>query len=154
MRTVLTAILFLAACSSNAQSETRYDVYILEPRDGGADIYAFSGGRSAVALAVRGCGDVALLPDAAAVTAQLSARRADPNTDVITIIARGSRTDLGSCESAEPDEPDDEEHIADDADNLVVIEDASARQTRAMIRSLDAAPSEVRDQIIATLGLD
>jgi len=34
-----------------------------------------------------------------------------------------------------------------------VIEDASARQTRSMIRSLDAAPSDVRRQIIVSLGL-
>jgi hypothetical protein len=150
MRIVLTAILFLAACSGIAQSDTRYDLYIFQPRDGGADIYAFSGGQRAVALEVRDCGDVILLPDAATVVSQLSARRSAPGTDVVTVVARGSRTFLGPCESedheAEPAEPDD-------GDNLVVIEDASARHMRAMIQSLDAAPSDVRSQIIASLGL-
>jgi len=148
---VLTAMLFLAACSGAAQSETRYDALIFQPRDGGAEIYAFSGGRNAVALEVRGCGDVRLLPDAAAVAAQLSARRSDPGTNVVTVVARGSRTYLGPCEA---DDYDSEPAAADDEDDLVVIENAGARQMRAMIRSLDAAPPEVRDPLIASLGLD
>jgi hypothetical protein len=148
MRVVLIAILFLASCSGSAQSETRYDVYIFQPRDGGPETYAFSGGQRAVALEVRGCGDVRLLSDAGAVASQLSARRSAPNTSVVTVVARGSRTYLGPCEA------DDFDQQADEDDNLVVIENASARQTRSMIRSLDAAPSDVRQEIIATLGLD
>lgn len=154
MRTVLFAIVFLVACSSEALSETRYDVYIFQPRGGGPEIYAFSGGQNAAALEVRACGDVSLLPDAAAVAAQLSVRRADPDTDVVTVVSRGSRTYLGPCDAHEPEEPEDVEHAVDDGDNLVVIEDASARQTRAMIRSLDAAPSDVRNQIVVMLRLD
>lgn len=151
MRTVLTAILFLAACSGTAQSETRYDAYIFQPRDGGPETYAFSGGQRAVALEVRGCGDVRLLPDASLVASQLSARRDDPDTSVVTVVARGSRTFLGPCEA---EDYDDEAKEPDEDDNLVVIEGASARQMRAMIRSLDAAPSETRQEIIASLGLD
>ena len=149
MRTALTAILFLAACSGTAQSDTRYDVYIFEPRDGGPEIYAFSGGQRAVAIEVRGCGDVRILPDAGAVASQLSARRSAPDTSVVTVEGRGSRTYLGPCEASDFDH----EPSADDDDSLVVIEDVSARQTRAIIRSFDAAPSDVRNQIIETLGL-
>ncbi|MGD9979571.1 MAG: hypothetical protein AB7H66_03180 [Hyphomonadaceae bacterium] len=110
----------------------------------------------AAALEVRGCGDVLVLPDAGAVASRLSALRSAPTTDVVTVIARGSRTYLGPCgEGDEEDDADaeDDESVADTGDNLVVIEDASARQTRAMIRSLDAAPREVREELIAALGL-
>ena len=150
MRTVLTAILFLAACSGLAQSETRYDAYIFQPRDGGPATYAFSGGQAAVALEVRGCGDVHMLANASAVAAQLSARRADSETSVVTVIARGSRTYLGPCDAAEYDEARD----PNENDNLVVIEGASARQMRSIIRSFDAAPSETRQEILTSLGLD
>jgi hypothetical protein len=150
MRTVLTAILFLAACSGTAQSETRYDAYIFQPRDGGPETYAFSGGQRAVALEVRGCGDVRMLPDPSGVASQLSARRDDPDTSVVTVIARGSRTFLGPCEEDERDEAKE----PDEDDNLVVIEGASARQMRAIIRSFDAAPRETRQEIITSLGLE
>lgn len=150
MRTLVTAILFLAACSGAAQSETRYDAYIFQPRGGGPETYAFLGGRRAVALEVRGCGEVRMLPDASAVAFQLSARRGDPGTSVVTVIARGSRTFLGPCEA----EDYDEAQVRDEDDNLVVIEGASARQMRAIIRSFDAAPSETRQEIMAALGLD
>jgi hypothetical protein len=156
MRIGLIAIVLVMACSGTALSDTRYDVYIWQPHDGGPSTYAFAGGQRAAALEVRACGDVRLLPDASAVAARLSALRTAPDTDVVTVIARGSRTYLGPCgESGEEDDTDaeDDENAADTGDNLVVIEDASARQTRAMIRSLDAAPPEVRDELIAALGL-
>ncbi|MGD9966558.1 MAG: hypothetical protein AB7T59_08570 [Hyphomonadaceae bacterium] len=151
MRTVLAAILFLAACSGVAQSETRYDLYIYHARGGDADIYLFSGGQDAVAVEVRGCGDVRLLPDAGAVTSQVAALRSTPGASVVTVVARGSRTELGPCGAHE-----EEEALGriDDEDSLVVIESASARQMRAMIRSFDAAPPDLRGQIIASLGLD
>lgn len=150
MRLVLTVIVFLAACSGVAQSETRYDAYIFQPRDGGPDTYAFSGGQRAVALEVRGCGNVRMLPDPSAIASQLSAKRGDPNTSVVTVIARGSRTYLGPCGEDE----DDEAKEPDADDNLVVIEGASARQMRSMIRSLDAASSETREEMLVSLGLD
>jgi hypothetical protein len=93
---------------------------------------------------------VRMLPDASAVASQLSARRADPDTSVVTVVARGSRTFLGPCEEDEHDEAKE----PDEDDSLVVIEGASARQMRAMIRSLDAAPSETRQEILTSLGLD
>ena len=149
MRTVFIAMLLLAACSGSAQSETRYDLYIFGARDGGPQIYAFSGGDAAAAVEVRGCGDVRLLPDATAVVSDLSARRHAPGISVVTIESRGSRVELGGCGS----EDEGDEDGVNDEDSLVVIENASARQMRRIVQSLDAAPSDVRGEIIATLGL-
>lgn len=153
MRTILTALVFLAACSGVAQSETRYDLYIFQPRDDGPSTYAFSGGNNAVALEVRGCGDVRLLPNAPAVASDLSARRGGSETSVVTIAGRGSRTYLGPCAGDEDEDEEAAEDEGDRRDSLVVIEDVSAREMRRLIRSLDAAPSDVRQEIIATLGL-
>ena len=150
MRTALITMLFVAACSGVAQSETRYDLYIFQAHGDGPQIYAFAGGNTAVAVEVRGCGDVALLPNAATVASDLSARRHSPETGVVTVEARGSRVELGGC-GIEDEEPDGEH--ADDRDSLVVIENASGRQMRRIVQSLDAAPTDVRNEIIATLGL-
>lgn len=149
MRTLFITALFLAACSGAAQSETRYDLYIFQARDGGAKIYAFAGGNAAAALEVRGCGDVELLPNAAAVASEISARRRAPDVGVVTIEARGSRVEFDDCGVQEEG---DNVHVNDE-DSLVVIENASARQMRRMVQSLDAAPAPVREEIIATLGL-
>lgn len=147
MRTVLFAIMALAACFGTAQSQTRYDLYIFEPQGGGPQTYAFVGGDAVYAVEVRGCGDVRVLPDARAVASSLSARRHAQDVSVVTVAARGSRVDLGNCPlDEEIDEPN--EH-----DSLVVVENATASQMRRMIQSLDAAPSDVRAQISATLGL-
>src|ERR1700741_3359937 len=113
MRTVLMAIVFLVACSATAQSETRYDLYILQPHDGGAAIYAFTGGGSAAALEVRDCGDVRLLPEAGAIASRLSARRSADDIDVVTVVARNSRTHLGPCRSEDVDHEADEEDEED-----------------------------------------
>lgn len=154
MRVALLAVGLLVACSGTALSDTRYDVYILQPHDGGPATYAFAGGQRAVALEVRACGDVHVLLDASAAVSRLSARRSQGDIDVVTVIARGSRTYLGPCEGDEDHDLDPEDiNPTDTEDNLVVIEDASARQTRAMIQSLDAAPENVRADLIATLGL-
>lgn len=147
MRTVFFAIVALAACSGTAQSRTRYDLYIFEPQGGGAQTYAFVGGDAVSAVEVRGCGDVRVLPDARAVASNLSARRHAPDVSVVTVAARGSRVDLGNCP------PDEEADEPNEHDSLVVVEHATAAQMRRMIQSLDAAPSDVRDQISATLGL-
>lgn len=149
MRTVFVAMLFLAACSGVAQSETRYDLYIFQARGDAPEIYAFASADAAVAVEVRGCNDVRLLPNAAAVASDLSARRGAVDTSVVTISARGSRVELNGCSV---EEEGDDEH-ADDRDSLVVVENASARQMRRMVQSLDAAPVSVREQIISTLGL-
>jgi hypothetical protein len=154
MRVALIAVGLLMACSGTALSDTRYDVYILQPHDGGPATYAFAGGQRAVALEVRACGDVRVLPDANAIASRLGARRTEGNIDVVTVVARGSRTYLGPCDSDEDHDLDPEDiDPTDTHDNLVVIEDANARQTRAMIQSLDAAPGNVRADLIAELGL-
>lgn len=151
MRIAATALLLLGACTAAAQPARGYDLYIFQPRGGGAEIYAFSGGENAAALEVRGCGDVRVLANAGAVALQLRARRSAPDTNVVTIVARGSRTYLGPCGA---EDHDDEPAGVDDDDNLVVIEGANARQMRGMIQSLDAAPRGMRRQVIATLGLN
>ncbi|MBL8546981.1 MAG: hypothetical protein JNL81_10990 [Hyphomonadaceae bacterium] len=154
MRTVLIAVLLLAACSGSAQSETRYDLYIFHPRDGGAQTYAFAADNAAVAIEVRGCGDIHLLPNANVVAGDLRARRHADGVSVVTVEARGSRVDLGNCGADEvPEDPEDvEEDGVNEQDSLVVIENASARQMRRMVETLNA-PAEVRSEIISTLGL-
>ena len=147
MRTVFIAMLFLAACSGTAQSQTRYDLYIFQPRGGGPQTYVFAGGNAVSALEVRGCGDVSLLPDAHAAVSNVSARRHAEDIGVVTVSGRGSRVDLASCPS------DDEGDQPNERDSLVVVENVTGTQMRRMIQSLDAAPEDVRGQIIETLGL-
>ena len=147
MRTIFIAMLALAACSGAAQSQTRYELYVFAPRGGGSEIYVFASGDAVAAVEVRGCGDVQVLPDARAVAADMNARRHADEVSVVTVSARGSRVDLGSCPPGEAgDEPSER-------DSLVVVENATAAQMRRMIESLDAAPEDVRSQINATLGL-
>jgi len=146
MRTMFIAMLMLAACSGTAQSQTRYDLYIYEPHGGGPQTYVFAGGNAISAVEVRGCGDVRVLSDARAAASQVTARRHSDDVSVVTVSGRGSRVDLSSCPPDEPDEPNDR-------DSLVVVENVTATQMRRMVQSLDAAPDDVRGQIIATLGL-
>ncbi len=145
MRTVFIAMLVLAACSGTAQSQTRYDLYIFEPQGGGPETYVFAGGNAVSALEVRGCGDVSVLPDARAVASNLNARRHTDVVSVVTVSGRGAHVDLSSC-SSEEDEPNER-------DSLVVVENMTGTQIRRIVRTLDAAPEDVRGQIIATLGL-
>ncbi|MEQ1818810.1 MAG: hypothetical protein ABL871_09380 [Terricaulis sp.] len=147
MRTVLFAILVLAACSGTAQSQTRYDLYIFQPRDNGPETYVFAGGNAVSAVEVRGCGDVSMLADASAVASNLSARRHADDVSVVTVSGRGSHVDLSSCP------PDEEFDEPNERDNLVVVENMTGAQMRRIVRTLDAAPDNVRGQIIATLGL-
>ncbi len=147
MRAVFIAILVLAACSGAAQSQTRYDLYIFEPRGGGAETYVFAGGNAVSAIEVRGCGDVSVLPDASAVASNLNARRHAEDVSVVTVSGRGSHVDLASCP------PDEESDELNERDSLVVVENMTGVQMRRIVHTLDAAPDEVRGQIIATLGL-
>lgn len=148
MRTVLFAILVLAACSGTAQSQTRYDLYIFEPQGGGGpQTYVFAGGNAVSALEVRGCGDVSVLPDARAVASNLSARRHAEDVSVVTVSGRGAHVDLSSCS------PEEESDEPNERDSLVVVENMTGTQIRRIVRTLDAAPEDVRGQIIATLGL-
>lgn len=147
MRTVLFAMLVLAACSGTAQSQTRYDLYIFEPSSGSPETYVFAGGNAVSAVEVRGCGDVSVLPDARAVASNLNARRHTDDVSVVTVSGRGAHVDLSSCSPQEEgDEPNER-------DSLVVVENMTGTQMRRIVRTLDAAPEDVRGQIIATLGL-
>lgn len=147
MRTVFIAMLVLAACSGTAQSQTRYDLYIFEPQGDGAQTYVFAGGNAVSAVEVRGCGDVSVLPDASAVASRLSTRRHADDVSVVTVSGRGSHVDLSSCSPREEaDEPNER-------DSLVVVENMTGAQMRRIVRTLDAAPADVRGQIIETLGL-
>ncbi|MEQ1490155.1 MAG: hypothetical protein ABL932_06345 [Terricaulis sp.] len=147
MRTMFIATLLLAACSGTAQSQTRYDLYIFEPRGGGAETYVFAGGNAVSAVEVRGCGDVSVLPDASAVASNLSARRHAEDVSVVTVSGRRSHVDLASCS------PDEESDEPNERDSLVVVENMTGTQMRRIVQTLDAAPEDVRSQIIATLGL-
>jgi hypothetical protein len=149
MRALLLSVVLMAACSV-ADATPLYDVYILQPRDG-ASVYAFASDQNAAALEVRGCGDVRVLTGARAIVDQMRDRRGAENVSVVTVVARGSRTNLGPCGEDEADE--DQEQGANDSDTLVVIEHATASQLRSMIRTLDAAPASVRQQLMISLGL-
>lgn len=153
MRIALTALAMLAGCSSGAQAACRYDLYIYQPTSG-SQVYAVMGQGRAAAVEVRGCGDVSLLPDAAGVVQRLEARRARGEMNVVSVQGAGSRTYLDACSGADDDsDEDDEEGTADHEDDLVVVEDASAAQMRRTLQTLDAAPRELREQMIDTLAL-
>ena len=147
MRTVFVAMLVLAACSGTAQSQTRYDLYIFEPSSGSPETYLFAGGNAVSAIEVRGCGDVTVLPDARAVASNLNAHRHARDISVVEVSGRGAHVDLSSCSSEE--EGDD----TNERDSLVVVENMTGAQMRRIVRTLDAAPEDVRGQIISTLGL-
>lgn len=146
MRTVFIAIVMLAACSGAAQSQTRYDLYIFQPRGDGPETYVFAAGNLVTAVEVRGCGDVSLLPNASAVASNLNTRRYADDVSVVTVSGRGAHVDLASCPPDEVDEPNER-------DSLVVVENMTGRQMRRIVATLDAAPDDVRGQIISTLGL-
>ena len=142
---IAAAAILLAACSADAQQIRRYDFYIYNP-SGGPDVYAVEGGGRMAAVEVRGCGDASLAPDPAATIARMHALRAREGMNVVTVIGEGSRTYIGRCS------PDD--FAGDGSDeSMVVIQGANAAQTRRTIRTLEAAPSSVREEMIAALHL-
>jgi hypothetical protein len=147
MRTAIAALALLTGCSASAQA-CRYNLYIYNPADGGAAVYAIAGGGRSAAVEVRGCGDANLLPDSDAVVARLQALQRADQIDLVTVQGPGSRTILASCPA---DDHDDEEQ--DNEDNLVVVEDATPAQMRRTLQTLDAAPRALREQLIAAAGL-
>jgi len=148
MRTAIAALALLMGCSASAQA-CRYNLYIYQPADGGAEVYAVAGGGRSAAVAVRGCGDANLLPDADAVVSRLQALQRADHIDVVTVVGPGSRTILGNCRADDHD--DDDEEDADD--NLVVVKDATPAQMRRTLQTLDAAPRALREQLIDAAGL-
>jgi hypothetical protein len=152
MRFAVLAAALLSGCSSGAQAACNYDLYIYQPTNG-PEVYAVVGEGRAAAVEVRGCGDASLLLDAEALVDRLQARRTGHDMNVVTIHGPGSRTYLDSCSGAGHDEDEDEEEAGDDRDNLVVLEGAGAAQMRRTLQTLDAAPRELREQMIDTLAL-
>ena len=143
---IAAAAILLAACSADAQQMRRYDFYIYTP-SGGPEVYAVEGAGRMAAVEVRGCGNARLVPDPAATVAQMHALRAREDMNVVTVIGEGSRTYIGQCSQEKY------EGEAGDGDAIVVIQGASAAQTRRTIRTLEAAPQAVREQMIADLQL-
>lgn len=145
MRAVLAAFLLLSGCSTEAQASCRYDLYIYDPTEG-AEIYALTGSGQSVAIAVRACGEAEVLTDAETVVERLRQHR--ESRDIPTVLvesAGGGRTYLGPCETKDFNDGDGED--------MIVVANASARNTRRMINSLDAAPVAIREQMIADLRL-
>jgi hypothetical protein len=148
MRWVFAAMALAIAGVAAAQPVRHYDLYIFDPGNDGAELYAIAAGSRAVALEVRGCGDVSLLDDPRAVVADLRARREwDEDNTFVVITGRNSRTELGPCGENEPEAEDDDEP------SLVIIENMSASQARRTLRTLDAAPESVREQMLDAVGL-
>jgi hypothetical protein len=147
MRTAVAALALLMGCSASAQA-CRYTLYIYQPLDGGAEIYAVAGGGRSAAMAVRGCGDANLLPNPDQVVSRMQALQQADQIDVITVAGPGSRTSLGSCVR----EAHDAEWY-DGQDNLIVVEDASPAQMRYTLGTLEAAPRALREQWITDAGL-
>ena len=77
----------------------------------------------------------------------MSTRRHAQDVSVVTVSGRGSHVDLASCP------PDEEVDEPNERDSLVVVENMTGTQMRRIVQTLDAAPDDVRTQIIATLGL-
>jgi hypothetical protein len=154
MRATIAALALLTGCSAGAQPMCQYDLYIYQPV-GGASVYAADGSGAAAAVEVESCGHARLLSDAQDIVQQLRDRRRAGDLSVVTVEGPHSRTYLGPCGSHEDEADGDAEEEAehDDTDNLVVIENASGAQMRRMIQSLDAAPRQMREEMISTLGL-
>lgn len=144
-------ILIAGAAAAIAQPGRPYEVYIFEPREG-AEIYAFAGPQRAVAFEVRGCGDVAFIPEPAPVLSEMRARRHRDDIDLVRIEGRGSRVELGGCDTEEDEHEDYEE--PDTGDTLVVIDNLNAGQMRRIVHSFGSAPEAARMQILTQLGLE
>jgi hypothetical protein len=55
---------------------------------------------------------------------------------------------LGGCNEVDEDDPESERH-----DTLIIIEDASASQTRRVVNEIDGLSREDRAAMIEALGL-
>jgi hypothetical protein len=149
MAFVAVFILIAGAAAALAQPGRPYEIYILDPAGDGAETYAFAGPGRAAALEVRGCGDSALIGDAAPVLEQMRTRRRRDDDSVIHIEGRRSRIELGWCDQ----DDDDNEEDVDELDSLVVIDGLNATQMRRIVRGMDAAPEATREDLLVRLGL-
>ena len=142
---IAAAAIVLAACSADAQQMRRYDFYIYVPGSG-PQVYAVEGAGRMAAVEVRGCGDAQLAPDPRATLAHMRELTRREGVHSVIVIGEGSHTYIGNCSPAEF-----EGDASDEA--MVVIVGASAAQTRRTIRTLEAAPQSVREEMIAVLQL-
>jgi len=148
MRWVIAAVVLVIAGVAAAQPVRHYDLYIYDPPAGGTDIYALTAGSRMAAIEVRGCGDVSVVQHPQALVEDLRAQRRNRDDTVIVISGRNSRTELGPCT------PDDYDDVEEDYDGgLVVIQNMSASQARRTMRTLDAAPESLREQMLSAVGL-
>lgn len=157
MRTAFVAVFILiaGAAAALAQPGRPYEIYILDPAGEGAETYAFVGPGRAAALQVRGCSDASLISDAAPVVEDLRARSRRRDQSIVRIEGRGSRVELSWCGQSDDDDADEEEaeEEADDLDTLVVVDGLNATQMRRVVRSIDAAPRGMREDVLTRLGL-
>lgn len=153
MRWVIAAVALIVAGVAAAQPVRRYDLYIYNPGGDAADVYAIAAGYRSAALEVRGCGDVTLDLNPQTLIADLRAQRRIRDDTVIVISGRNSRTELGPCAADVADEQDDDDDDRLDDGGLVVIENMSASQARRTLRTLDAAPEAIREQMLDAVGL-
>lgn len=151
MRAIIAAALLLGGCSAGAQPMCQYDFYIYEPLNSDAQIYAVIGSGRNAAIEVNAC-EARLVNDPNALASQLRTLRREDEINIVTVEGRGSRTYLGSC-SARDDDHDPENPRDENAASIVVVSQASAAQTRRLINQIDAAPSQMRESVIDTLGL-
>jgi hypothetical protein len=156
MRWAIAAVAVLVAGVAVAQPARHYDVYLYDPGDG-REIYAFGALGRAAAVEVRGCGDVRIIAEARDLVRELRARRIRDDNSVVTMRSSDG-VELGPCGQRDPEEEDElaieaELEANEPATSLVIIQDLSPAQTRATVRSMDAAPIAVREQVLAQLGL-
>ncbi len=152
MRWVIAAVALVIAGAAAAQPARHYDLYIQDPGGEAPEIYALVAGNRSAAIEVRACGDVTFSLNPHALVADLRAQRRSRDDTVIVVSGRNSRTELGPCsadESPEAGEPQEDDYDG----GLVVIENMSASQTRRTVRTLDAAPESVREQMLSAVGL-
>ena len=144
------AVFAFIGCAA-AQPRGQYDLYISNP-DNGPDVYAFTGAGHAVAVEIRGCGDVRLIANPETVVSTLRSRTGDDVTRIR--VGGGDDTQIGMCDGDEDHDADkDEEADEHDRDSIVIIEHLSAHQTRRMIQTFSAAPEPVRQQLLTALAL-
>jgi hypothetical protein len=133
----------LIAGMGSLEPTRRYDIYIFEEH--GADVYAIDASGVAAAAQVRRC-EGRLLAEPQALVNRLRALRDSEDASVVTVHGRGSRVELGRCEIQ--DDPEE-----DGKPSLVVIVDASPRQTRRLIREIGGLSDSMRAEMTASLGL-
>jgi hypothetical protein len=149
---IAAAALLLGGCSAGAQPVCQYDFYIYQPQgEHDGQIYAIAGGGRAAAIEVNAC-DARWHADPAGLVTELRALRRADEVNIVTVPAEGSRTYLGSCRSND-DRDSDPERANHNQQNIVVVTDATAAQTRRLIQQIDAASDEMREEAIDTLGL-